>query len=63
MSLGIATALVLFFGYIIPQAVCTGPDQIAICSFFSGFTRVLFFVILVFNNNYISNMLSRRKTT
>jgi len=39
-SVVVAVLLVLFIGYIIPQSVCTGPDQIRIASFFAGFTRV-----------------------
>ena len=42
VSLVIAVGIVLFIGYIIPQAICTGPDQIRIASWWSTFTRVIY---------------------
>ena len=37
----ISVILVLLFGEIIPQAICTGPDQVKIASKFAPLTKVL----------------------
>lgn len=42
----LSVSLVLFFGEIIPQAVCTGPNQIKIAAILSPLTRLLMYVTL-----------------
>jgi len=41
LSVLLSVSLVLLFGEIIPQAVCTGPNQIKIAAFLAPFTRYL----------------------
>lgn len=40
MAVILSVSLVLLFGEIIPQAVCTGPSQIKIAAFIAPFTKV-----------------------
>ena len=40
----VAVTLVLFFGEVIPQAYCTGPDQIKVAAYLAPMTWV--FLIL-----------------
>jgi metal transporter CNNM len=44
MAIIISVSLVLLFGEIIPQAVCTGPDQVKIAAKVAGFTKVLMII-------------------
>jgi metal transporter CNNM len=41
MAIMISVTLVLFFGEIIPQALCTGPSQLKIASFLSPMVKLL----------------------
>lgn len=45
----ISTTLVLFIGEIIPQAVCTGKNQIAIASALSSMTQLLIWIMTPLN--------------
>jgi len=40
----VSVTLVLLFGEILPQALCTGPNQINIAGFLSPFTKMLMFI-------------------
>lgn len=44
MAVVISVSLVLFFGEIIPQALCTGPKQLKIASFLAPFTTLLMYI-------------------
>lgn len=44
LAVVISVSLVLLFGEVIPQAYCTGPDQIKIASFLAPFTKTLMFL-------------------
>jgi metal transporter CNNM len=44
ISVLISVTLVLLFGEIIPQALCTGPNQINIAAFLSPFTLLIMFI-------------------
>ena len=41
MAILISVSLVLLFGEIIPQAICTGPDQVKIAAKVSPLTNML----------------------
>ena len=41
LAIIVSVTLVLTFGEIIPQAICTGPDQIRIASAIAPFTKVI----------------------
>lgn len=41
----ISTTLVLFIGEVIPQAICTGPDQLKIAAWLAPMTKGLLFVL------------------
>jgi metal transporter CNNM len=41
LAILISVTLVLFFGEVIPQAICTGPDQVKIASMIAPLTRFL----------------------
>ena len=45
----ISTILVLFIGEVIPQAYCTGPEQLKVAAACAPFTRNLIWVLSVFN--------------
>ena len=45
LAIIVSVTLVLFFGEVIPQAVCTGPDQIKIASAVAPMTRMLMYVV------------------
>lgn len=44
MAVIISVTLVLLFGEILPQAICTGPNQINIAGFLSPFTKLLMYI-------------------
>jgi len=46
----ISVTLVLLFGEIIPQAVCTGPSQVKIASSIAPLTNVTYFLISNFHS-------------
>jgi len=46
-SILISVTAVLIFGEIIPQALCTGPNKIAICSFFVYPMRFLMYGLCI----------------
>jgi metal transporter CNNM len=43
LAIIISVTLVLTFGEIIPQAICTGPDQVKIAAYLAPFTKVNYF--------------------
>lgn len=45
LAIIISVSLVLFFGEVIPQAICTGPDQIKIASRVSPMTKTLMWIL------------------
>jgi metal transporter CNNM len=47
MAIMISVTLVLFFGEIIPQALCTGPNQLQIAYFLAPLTKLLMYVTFV----------------
>ncbi len=49
MAVILSVTLVLAFGEIIPQAVCTGPDQIKIAALIAPFTKVNCIRILTYS--------------
>jgi metal transporter CNNM len=44
LAIIISVSLVLLFGEVIPQAICTGPDQVKIASMVAPLTRFLMYV-------------------
>jgi metal transporter CNNM len=50
LAILISVTLVLFFGEVIPQAYCTGPDQVKIAAYVAPFTKglMLFTSILTY---------------
>lgn len=49
MAVMISVTLVLFFGEIIPQALCTGPSQLQIAYFMAPFTKFLMYITFPFS--------------
>jgi hypothetical protein len=58
LAIIISVTLVLAFGEIIPQAICTGPDQIKIAAFLAPFTKVFNLLIIVLDVCLFSNIIS-----
>jgi metal transporter CNNM len=48
LAIFISTLAVLIFGEVIPQAYCTGPHQIPIAYFMSGFVKFLQLILGIF---------------
>lgn len=44
LAIIISVSLVLLFGEVIPQAICTGPDQVKIAAYVAPLTRILMVV-------------------